>query len=67
MLVHRDVQPQFYFRRVNKGSHARQDKNLRGLSRKGNWQRRDPEHARFWRDGVERRGRAPACHSFRGD
>src|SRR5208282_94406 len=27
---------------------------------------RGPQHARFWRDGVERWGSAPACHSSRG-
>jgi len=25
---------------------------------------RGPQHARFWRDGVERWGSAPACHTL---
>jgi hypothetical protein len=48
-------------------SYGKQGENFRSYFPKGELAAPGRQHAWFRRDGVERRGRAPACHSSRGD
>jgi hypothetical protein len=52
---------------VEEKSYGKQGENFRSYFPKGELATPGRQHAWFRRDGVERRGRAPACHSFRGD